>query len=227
MIARTALALATVLAFAGLALALLDLPVEQTGLAGPALDALDRSGVENPVTAVLLNFRGYDTLLEVAVLLLAVVAVWSFRAHSAEATAESESGVLAALLRYVLPLLVVTGGYLLWIGAFAPGGAFQGGALVAGAIVLALLAGRQEGRVPGGRRWPRAALAVGLFVFIAVGLGAMALGGRLLEYPGGHAGTLILVIEAAALVTIALALGALFLGGRPLSAGGASGQGEL
>jgi len=28
------------------------------------------SGVEHPVTAVLLNFRGYDTLLEIAVLLL-------------------------------------------------------------------------------------------------------------------------------------------------------------
>ena len=28
------------------------------------------SGVENPVTAVLLNFRGYDTLLEIGVLLL-------------------------------------------------------------------------------------------------------------------------------------------------------------
>ena len=33
------------------------------------------SGVEHPVTAVLLNFRGYDTLLEVAVLLLALLGV--------------------------------------------------------------------------------------------------------------------------------------------------------
>ena len=31
------------------------------------------SGVENPVTAVLLNFRGYDTLLEIGVLLLAAL----------------------------------------------------------------------------------------------------------------------------------------------------------
>ncbi|MGD9289220.1 MAG: hypothetical protein PVG74_16510, partial [Desulfobacterales bacterium] len=35
------------------------------------------SGVENPVTAVLLNFRGYDTLLEIGVLLLAAVGVLS------------------------------------------------------------------------------------------------------------------------------------------------------
>ena len=30
----------------------------------------EKSGVESPVTAVLLNFRGYDTLLEVMVLRL-------------------------------------------------------------------------------------------------------------------------------------------------------------
>ena len=35
------------------------------------------SGVENPVTAVLLNFRGYDTLLEIGVLLLAALSVLS------------------------------------------------------------------------------------------------------------------------------------------------------
>ena len=35
------------------------------------------SGVENPVTAVLLNFRGYDTLLEIGVLLLAALGVFS------------------------------------------------------------------------------------------------------------------------------------------------------
>ena len=35
------------------------------------------SGVDNPVTAVLLNFRGYDTLLEIGVLLLAAVGVLS------------------------------------------------------------------------------------------------------------------------------------------------------
>ncbi len=40
---------------------------------------MDRSGVTHPVTAVLLNFRGYDTLLEVAVLLIALVGTWSLR----------------------------------------------------------------------------------------------------------------------------------------------------
>ena len=39
--------------------------------------------------------------------------------------------------------------------------------------------------------------------------------GRFLEYPDGHAGDLILLIETAALVSISVTLGALFFGGRP------------
>ena len=38
---------------------------------------METSGVRNPVTAVLLNFRGYDTLLEMGVLLVALLGVWS------------------------------------------------------------------------------------------------------------------------------------------------------
>ena len=40
-------------------------------------DNLVASGVSNPVTAVLLNFRAYDTLLELAVLLTAVLGIFA------------------------------------------------------------------------------------------------------------------------------------------------------
>jgi hypothetical protein len=49
---------------------------------------LAESGVSNPVTAVLLNFRSYDTLLEVAVLVVAMVAVWSMDRGSRDLTRE-------------------------------------------------------------------------------------------------------------------------------------------
>ncbi|HAV62108.1 MAG TPA: sodium:proton antiporter [Verrucomicrobiales bacterium] len=204
-----------VLVFGGLAWGLLSLPEEPPGLAPAAHEALPRSGVSNPVTAVLLNYRAYDTLLEVAVLVLAIVAVWSLRARPATAFAAPASPMLGALLRLLLPLVVLAGGYLLWIGAFAPGGAFQGGALLGGAIVLLLLGGMLNHRVLLRTAWLKAGLVVGLTVFIAVGLGTMLAGRSLLEYPETLAGTLILVIEAAALVSIGLTLGALFFGGRP------------
>jgi multisubunit Na+/H+ antiporter MnhB subunit len=204
-------------AFGALTWALTSLPEAPRGLVDEALGSLQRSGVSNPVTAVLLNYRSFDTLLEVGVLLLSVVAVWSLRRAPDSTFARSPNFLLTASLRFLLPLLVLTAGYLLWLGAFAPGGAFQGGALIGGAIVLMLLGGM-------GGRWLaerpgllRVGLWAGLAVFIGVGLAAMLPHGRLLEYPHGQAGAWILVIEAAALVSIGLTLGCLFCGGRPVS----------
>jgi len=113
---------------AGLAYVLLTLPEVAPGLSIQVTQNLQLSGVENPVTAVLLNFRAYDTLLELGVLLLALLAVWSlgtlpkFRETAPGAILETLSAVL-------IPLLILVAGYLLWVGASAPGGAFQAGAV--------------------------------------------------------------------------------------------------
>ena len=126
---------------------------------------------------------------------------------------------MAALLRFLLPLLLLASGYLLWIGAFAPGGAFQGGALLGGGIVLLLLGGVVRRRLLSRRGLLRAGLWIGLAVFIGVGLSVMCGGGHFLEYPKSHAGDLILLIETAALISIGLTLGALFFGGQPTQCG--------
>lgn len=200
--------------FATLVWSLLALPGTAPSLTDEALAALDKSGVSNPVTAVLLNYRSTDTLLELGVLLLAVASVWSLR-RADHVVADPQSGpLLEGLIRGLVPLLLVTGGCLLWIGAFAPGGAFQGGALVGGAIVLLALGGLTRRRFADHQRLLRVGLSAGLAVFSAVGWVVTAWGGWFLEYPDGAAKSLILVIEAAALVSIGLTLGCLFMGGR-------------
>ena len=60
-----------------LAFTILSLPSVAPGLTQTVNAQLGLSGVSNPVTAVLLNFRGYDTLLEMVVLLLALLGVWA------------------------------------------------------------------------------------------------------------------------------------------------------
>ena len=66
-------------------------------------------------------------------------------------------------------LMVVVAAYLLWLGAQAPGGAFQGGAVLGAVGVLLLLTGlRPFSRVPG---WAlRIVLVVGFVVFLAVAI---------------------------------------------------------
>lgn len=214
MIGRALLGIACGGLFALLAWAMAEMPARPEGLVQEALRELPKSGVEHPVTAVLLNYRGYDTLLEVAVLLLALVGVWSAMSTRPEEAEIRPPPLLLAMVRITLPVILVAAGYLLWVGAFAPGGAFQGGALVGGALVLLFLAGLSQW-VWARKRALRLGLSLGVAVFAAVAALTMTQSGYLLGYPDGTAGMWILAIESAALVSIGLTLGLLFLGGRP------------
>ncbi|MAD80214.1 MAG: sodium:proton antiporter [Planctomycetaceae bacterium] len=207
----------------GLGWTILSLPTEWNGLSDHVVARLDESGARNPVTSVLLNFRGYDTLLEIGVLLLAALAVRSVAADRSQTDAsltEPPGPVLMGLLRLIAPLIVLVSGYLLWVGGHAPGGAFQAGAVLASLLVLVLLCDPQLlPRIPD---WlERILLSLGLFVFLGVGLAVMAFHEALLQYPPGQAKWLILAIEAACTLSIAAVLAALFSGGRIASSDGA------
>jgi multisubunit Na+/H+ antiporter MnhB subunit len=193
------------------------LPQEPGGLTAEAAARLEASGVAHPVTAVLLNYRGYDTWLEVGVLLLAVLAVLILRREhdlSGVPVATSDDPLLGWVVRWLLPVMLLTGGYLLWLGTSGPGGAFQAGAVLAAAAVLLLLAGhRSITALPGG--WLRLALTLGFAAFLLLALALLLGGRRLLEYPSGAAGALILLVETAVTLSIAATLAALFGGARP------------
>lgn len=193
--------------------AVLLAPELSPGLAEQVDRELARSGADNPVTAVLLNFRGYDTLLEIAVLTAVLVGVWAL--GPAPATAETRpSPVLLGLNATLLPLVLLICAYLLWVGKADPGGAFQAGAVLAAAGILLILSGGRP-RIPLSLKPMRLAAVFGLAVFIAVGLFVMLPGGFFLQYPVDMAGTLILIVELAATLSIAVILAGLFIGGRP------------
>jgi multisubunit Na+/H+ antiporter MnhB subunit len=196
-----------------LAWAVLSLSLPQPGLSAMVAKHLSESGVTNPVTAVLLNFRAYDTLLELAVLLLSVVGVWSL--GRARPALSGGRPILESLVGLLVPLLILSAGYLLWLGGHAPGGAFQAGALLAACGVLLHLSGYQGRRLslPAGRL--RLVLLSGVAVFAAIGLLVMTGDHVFLEYPSAWAGTLILIIEAVATLAIGVTLATLYLGGRP------------
>lgn len=223
---RLSLAAMGFLLFTGLGVALLSLPPdasgEAPGLSGVVAGNLSASGVSNPVTAVLLNFRGYDTLLEMGVLFLAVVAVWSLTPAPREALSPP-GAVLDAFVRVLFPVMILVAGYLLWVGAHAPGGAFQAGSVLAASAVMLLLSGRAvkprwQGRVL------RAVLSLGLGIFIVIGLAVMSVGHDFLQYPVAQAGMLILLIELAAALSIGATLAVLFVGGRFSREGQAEGE---
>jgi multisubunit Na+/H+ antiporter MnhB subunit len=210
-------ALLSVLVFAGLA-AIVLVPADPAPTLGPAatvhLSALD---VGNAVTAVLLAYRSVDTLLEKIVLLLALVGVWSLAPDRFWGGAPQilrparPDGALALLGRVLPPVGIVVGVYILWVGAIAPGGAFQGAAILAAMWLLVMIAGLREPPEIGGWRL-RLLLVAGPAVFLAVGLAGFALPGGFLSYPEGYAKPLIIAIEAVLTLSIAVILGLLVAG---------------
>jgi multisubunit Na+/H+ antiporter MnhB subunit len=210
---RLAMAAAAVMAAGVLGFLVLRVPEREPHLPLQVAQALGDSGVSNPVTAVLLNFRSYDTLLEVVVLLVAMIAVWSMDRHSREVTREEarlEDPVLGALARIVVPMAAVTAVYLTWAGASSTGGAFQAGALLAGAGVLLAASGLMR---PPTADWApvRLGAAFGVYLFVGIGIGVIPWTGVFLQYPDGLAYPMILAIEAALTISIAVVLVELFV----------------
>jgi multisubunit Na+/H+ antiporter MnhB subunit len=169
---------------------------------------MGESGVGHPVTAVLLNFRGYDTLLEVAVLLVAAVAVRAIQPHGARREAALSPNLLASFVSLLVPISVLVAGYFLWRGSDGPGGAFQSASILAGCAVVLVLSGRV--RAPGNRPGIRAALLVGPCLFVLIAGVPLLAGAHLLEYPRQWAGALLLVLETGLAISIAIILTTFF-----------------
>ena len=174
-----------------------------------ALDEMTNTGLGNPVTGVLLLFRNLDTLLEMAVLLIALLGARaiSITARPEEAAVvEASTPLVGALLAVLVPLSILIATHLLLAGTTEPGGAFQAGAvLAAGGVALVLTARLQPKEHPG--IYMQLAVTAGLLAFIAIGVGVMGFGKALLVLPGTWA---VYVIETAMMVSIGLTLALLF-----------------
>lgn len=154
------------------------------------------TGADNLVTAVLLNYRAFDTFGEVMIIFVALAAVMAVLstpgsargegAGSAAAAAERVpiSPVVAFIIRITAPFIAAFGAFVIFKGHLAPGGGFQGGVILGALLVLlSVVLGRDAQRplipVPIAR-WLQVA---GPLAFLVIGLLGLALTGALLGYP--------------------------------------------
>ena len=178
---------------------------------GPLATRLPETGVEHGVTAVLLGFRAYDTLLESAVLMLAglaALAIGTSGGPGLTAVPPRITGMPATALRVLAPALLLLGLWLVFAGSSGPGGAFQSGAVFAGLLVLLHLSGV---RVPGLRRLLTPALVVGVLVFLAAAVPGVAGSPAWLDWSAGPTFALVLTVELSLTLGITAGLYALFL----------------
>jgi multisubunit Na+/H+ antiporter MnhB subunit len=187
------------------------LPSGSQGLLAEVEANLPASGVESAVTAVLLNFRAYDTWLELGVLLLAAMTLAALGAnYPPEPSPAPVPIVMQGLLIILVPLMVLTAGYLFWLGKFAAGGAFQAGVVLGAAGVLLMLGGYAPFR-DFSLLGLRILMGIAFACFGAAGL-IMLVWGNFLEFPPARAGAIILGLEALASLSIGAILMALFAG---------------
>lgn len=178
----------------------LNVPVEDR-VSTLVFENLHRSGVESAVTAVLLNFRGYDTLLEVGVITLATFGVLTVGAKTKDYSWKDP--MVQSLSRLFFPLIAFFSLYLTYLGAFSVGGAFQGGSLLAGGLVLLALSGQP---VSFSGRYVMVALLFSLAFFTAVGLLYALAGSGFLTFPPQLATASIILIELSVWLSTALLL---------------------
>ena len=202
---------------AALAGVVLLLPDQGPTLAPQSMERLPETGLGNPVTAVLIAYRSFDTMLEKVVLVLAVVGVWSLAADRywggapGEARAERPEPTLAFFAQMLAPIGILVGVHVFWVGADEPGGAFQGGAILAAMWMIVMMARLTEAPQTSSF-WLRLALIAGPAVFLAAGVAGAVVAGGFFAYPPGLAKPLILFIETFMTFTIAVTLPMLVAG---------------
>lgn len=133
-----ALSAAFVLSF--LNILLLNAP-QQLHSAGDALLVLNTTeGVANAVTSVVVYFRGFDTLGEIAVLFIAALGIGLMLESNSKCEIKAQSNfMLQTASKFLFPIITIYGIYVMGYGHLSPGGGFQGGVIIASGVLLLLI----------------------------------------------------------------------------------------
>jgi len=101
-----------------------------------------QTGAVNAVTAIVVNYRGFDTLGEVTVLFIASTGVGALLwRRKKRRTAKTEgSVVLRTGSELLFPFILMFGTYIFIHGHLTPGGGFPGGATIATAFLILYMA---------------------------------------------------------------------------------------
>ena len=112
--------------------------VERVGEKFLTLNA--EEGVANAVTTVVVFFRGFDTLGEIAVLFIAALGIGlMLSAHCKTPNKEESNFILQKSAKLLFPIITLFGVYVMIYGHLSPGGGFQGGVIIASGVLLLLI----------------------------------------------------------------------------------------
>jgi multicomponent Na+:H+ antiporter subunit B len=165
-------------------------PVSKHFIADTGVD----TEVPNMVTAVLADYRGFDTMFETVVIFIAGIAIIAILRRTGsdadDPPRERESDVatepdliVTNTVRLLVPVIQLFAFYVLAHGHVSPGGGFQGGVIMGASFILVALAWdlpKAMDRLSVDRAVILA--GVGILIYAGIGLFSMLLGGEFLDY---------------------------------------------
>jgi multicomponent Na+:H+ antiporter subunit B len=98
-------------------------------------------------------------------------------------TQKDNNPIVSLVSRVVSPFIMLYALYVIFHGHYSPGGGFQGGTMLAAAVLLVrLAAGGELGQLQFKTSWGTILGAVGVLIYFGTGFLAMLLGGNFLHY---------------------------------------------
>ena len=174
-----------------------------------AQNAAEQVGAANIVSAIVVTYRGFDTLGEVTILFLtAAIISFVLKMKNEDVVPERFTSPNSEILIYssqiIVPVIFLVGIYIFINGHLTPGGGFQGGAVIASGVLLMLLA---NPRMKVRHSLVAFIESISGIAFVVLGVLGLVLAGGFLDnrfLPLGKFGTL---LSAGALPLIYIAIG--------------------
>ncbi|MFT6618353.1 MAG: multicomponent Na+:H+ antiporter subunit B [Limisphaerales bacterium] len=155
------------------------------------------TGVPNLVTAVLADYRGFDTLFETVVVFTAGISIIAIlgilptsetRRQEPDQRGCDQDIIVIQTCRLVIPVIQLFALYVIAHGHHSPGGGFQGGVIYGASLILIAVARDLPTALK--RVSARKAVilaAVGVLIYAGFGLACLPVGGNFLDYQALHA----------------------------------------
>ncbi len=155
-------------------------------------ETIHETSVPNMVTAVLADYRGYDTMFETVVIFTAGIAIIGILRRfgnddkdAAKPTLYTKKPdlIIDTTCRLMIPIIQLFALYVIAHGHHSPGGGFQGG-VIFGASFILLAVSRD---LQAAQKWvPEKRIlnlaGIGVLIYAGFGLGSLLLGQNFLDY---------------------------------------------
>ena len=205
------LAILAFLLFSLLSFLLLNIKPFENSLENMVKNEMINSQISHEITSILLDFRSLDTLLEVAVIFLALIGIKTISPLFRYKPLSFPLLITDTYVSLIFPVIVIVAFYILTSGAYQSGGAFQASAILAGGFIIIRLT-KPDYLNNIKELLLRFFYSIGLLYFILIGIFTL-FNGNFLEYPKEYSYYLIVSIESFLTISLSVILANYFING--------------